>query len=240
MSNDCEVTLPKDMALLDKFINIPLREWQSDVFKSLGLRNPYELGNLTIRHEALLMTRNLKGAIVECGTYQGKSLAPLGLLLREIEDSRQVFGVDSFQGFPDEASKHDFIEGQLPNFSKPEYFANANVDQVKAYFKKFKLENVIQLIVGFYEETLPNFPVDDISLLILDCDLYDSYHIALKHLYPKVSSGGWIIFDEYYSPKYPGAKIAIDEFFANKPEKPRLAASLLNAHSYERWYVVKE
>ncbi len=82
MSNECEIKLPIDMALVDKFINIPLREWPLDVFTSLGVRNPYEPGNLTIRKEALLMTRNLKGAVVECGTFQGKSLVPLGLLLR--------------------------------------------------------------------------------------------------------------------------------------------------------------
>lgn len=76
-------------------------------------------------------------------------------------------------------------------------------------------------------------------MLILDCDLYESYKMCLSRLYPRIVPGGWIIFDEYFSAKYPGARRAVDEFFADRPEKPVLAEHLLAEHPYERWYVIK-
>jgi O-methyltransferase len=33
-------------------------------------------------------------------------------------------------------------------------------------------------------------------------------------------SGGFIIFDDYGMPSCPGARAAVDQFFADKPEKP--------------------
>ena len=35
------------------------------------------------------------------------------------------------------------------------------------------------------------------ALLRLDGDFYDSTHVALSSLYPKVSTGGWVIVDDY-------------------------------------------
>jgi hypothetical protein len=50
------------------------------------------------------------GATGEYGTYQGKSFALLGILSREMSDYSQIIGAGSFQGNPDEASYHDFID----------------------------------------------------------------------------------------------------------------------------------
>jgi hypothetical protein len=71
-----------------------------------------------------------------------------------------------------------------------------------------------------FDATLPKYE-GRIALLHLDCDLYESYKTALTHLYEKVAPGGVVMFDEYDDSRWPGAKIAIDEFFADKAEKPR-------------------
>ena len=95
------------------------------------------------------------------------------------------------------------------------------------------------LVPGFFEETVPAAPFTEISVLILDCDLFESYKVCLTHLYPKIQKGGWIVFDEYFSPHYPGARVAVDEFFRDKKEKPTRADHLLQDDPYERWYAVK-
>ena len=48
---------------------------------------------------------------------------------------------------------------------------------------------------------------------IIDSDLYNSYKVALKFFWPRLIKGGCLYLDEYFSFKYPGAKIACDEFF---------------------------
>ena len=62
---------------------VPMRDWPAEAFEQLGLRNPYEPGNLTIRRQALVATRNLGGAVVECGSFRGQGLATLAWLMRE-------------------------------------------------------------------------------------------------------------------------------------------------------------
>jgi hypothetical protein len=48
------------MELLKKqYINVTMREWSLELYKSFDLLNPYESGNFTIVLEALLMTQNI-------------------------------------------------------------------------------------------------------------------------------------------------------------------------------------
>ena len=49
-------------------------------------------------------------------------------------------------------------------------------------------------------------------------DLYQSYLDVLRQLWPRVRVGGVVAFDEYFDvAAFPGAKAAIDEFFAGLP-----------------------
>ena len=41
---------------------------------------------------------------------------------------------------------------------------------------------------------------------------------GLEFFYPRVTSGGVILFDEYNDPPWPGCNKAVDEFLADKPE----------------------
>ena len=51
---------------------------------------------------------------------------------------------------------------------------------------------------GTFSETLPKFK-EDIDILHLDCDLYQSYLDVLDNIYDNVKETGSVIFDEYYS-----------------------------------------
>ena len=71
----------------------------------------------------------------------------------------------------------------------------------------------------------------------MDCDLYQSYKITLPYVFKNLTKGGYIHLDEYFSFKYPGAKIAIDEFckkFNIKPKK-----QLVSYGEFERWFLTK-
>ena len=49
-------------------------------------------------------------------------------------------------------------------------------------------------------------------IVFIDVDLYEPYKIALPLIWQKLSKGGYIHLDEYFSLKFPGPKIACDEF----------------------------
>ena len=43
----------------------------------------------------------LPGDVVECGVFRGASLRRIAKTLKDIAPERKVFGLDSFEGFPD-------------------------------------------------------------------------------------------------------------------------------------------
>ena len=224
-------------AVLDSLGGAPMRDWPGDAFDRLGMMNPFTTGNLLQWRRALDETRGMRGCVIECGTYRGESIAPLGWLMREDGDGRHLYGFDSFLGFPEIKREDESDAGYLGR--SPAYFARTSQADVQHFVDALGLSDRITLVGGFFDETLPKTDVGDVSVLILDCDLYDSYHSCLRELYPKVQRGGWILFDEYFNKKYPGARRAVDEFFADKPEKPMRDERLFATDPFERWYVVK-
>ena len=63
---------------------------------------------------------------------------------------------------------------------------------------------------GFFSDTLPKAPIQKLSILRVDADLYQSTMDVLRSLYSKLSSGGYAVFDDYQN--LPDCRRAIDEF----------------------------
>jgi hypothetical protein len=102
-----------------------------------------------------------------------------------------------------------------------------------------KLSNY-EIIEGSFEETMvPDAKEPEtIAAAILDCDLYGSYLVALDFIWPRLSRGGIIYLDEYYSLKFPGARIAVDEFFESRTAE--LTKTVDDFNGFERWFVQKD
>jgi O-methyltransferase len=60
----------------------------------------------------------------------------------------------------------------------------------------------------WFNDTLPDAPIDRLAVLRLDGDMYESTIEALNALYHKVSYGGFVIVDDYFLP--PCAKAVTD------------------------------
>jgi hypothetical protein len=67
--------------------------------------------------------------------------------------------------------------------------------------------------VGEVETTIPDQAPQEIAVLRLDTDWYESTHHELVHLYPRLSEGGVLIVDDYGH--WQGARRAVDEYFAS-------------------------
>jgi hypothetical protein len=70
----------------------------------------------------------------------------------------------------------------------------------------------IHYVKGKVEETIPSTLPDNIALLRLDTDWYESTKHELIHLFPKLVRGGVLVIDDYGFWK--GARKAVDEYFA--------------------------
>ena len=68
------------------------------------------------------------------------------------------------------------------------------------------LDDRVRFLEGWFKDTLPTAPIERLSLMRLDGDMYESTMQAIEALYPKLSPGGFCIVDDYgsYDPCRPG------------------------------------
>jgi len=152
---------------------------------------------------------SLEGDVVECGVGRGLTIFTLGHFMSRA-GSRRLYGFDSFEGFPEptaaDASMRRPVKGDL--------WSDTRLSHVRDHFRRGDLteffDERVTLVPGFFSRTLPGAgePLR-IALLNLDVDLYESYRACLQFLGPRVT--GIIVYDEYRSPKWPGATKAVDE-----------------------------
>lgn len=84
------------------------------------------------------------------------------------------------------------------------------LETVRANFAKYGLlDDQVRFLPGWFRETLPTAPIDRLALMRLDGDMYESVIVPLESLYPKVSSGGYVIVDEY---DLPTCAKAVDDY----------------------------
>jgi hypothetical protein len=71
----------------------------------------------------------------------------------------------------------------------------------------------VSLVRGDITETVPPFiaanPQLVVSLLFVDCDLYEPTATALKHFLPRMPKGAVVAFDELDNPQWPGETRAL-------------------------------
>lgn len=173
--------------------------------------------------EQIKNTLSIPGDIAECGVYKGYNTYHYSNTLFKSDSDKILYAFDSFEGFPKNAID--------------------NVDMNKFNDVVFnEVENILSqsnivICKGFFDKTLPKYSDHIFSCVILDCDLYKSYIECLSFFYPRLSPGGVIILDEYYSKKYPLARVAVDEFAQDIPDKPEMFKKEDNC--WERWRIVK-
>jgi O-methyltransferase len=76
-------------------------------------------------------------------------------------------------------------------------------------------EEKCHFIKGDVLKTIPHEAIDEIAILRLDTDWYESTRHELQHLYPKLTRGGVLIVDDYGH--WQGCRKAVDEYFTGRP-----------------------
>lgn len=183
------------------------RDWPLFAYTMVGHAR---LDNLQHCIEQVL-DRNVPGDLVEAGAWRGGATIFMRALLRirNVTD-RTVWVADSFEGLPPADPANPKETG--PDFSQVRYL-KVSLDEVKASFRRFGLlDDQVRFLKGWFQETLPEAPIDRIAVLRLDGDLYDSTMAILKSLYRKVVPGGYVIVDDYRS--WAPCKQAVDDFLA--------------------------
>ena len=156
--------------------------------------------------------------IVEAGIGYGDTFTYLTCIAEKL--NLKIIGFDSFCGFPEPKTDKDQRKEGGPT-KKGQWNINSKkaIERklINSGISKSFIKNNVELVKGYFEDTLPSFDKNQkIIFLHLDVDLYSSYKTCLENLWNSVVYKGMVVFDEYHETKWAGAKIAIDEFFAEK------------------------
>lgn len=116
-------------------------------------------------------------------------------------------------------------------------FSATSQVEVEQKLNYFGLTNV-SLVPGLFEDTVPKIPKQKIAGILLDSDLYGGYKLVLDALWNNVVPGGLVFLDEYFSLKFPGPRIAVDEFLQNR-EDFSLESRFDSNNGFERWWLRK-
>ena len=65
-------------------------------------------------------------------------------------------------------------------------------------FERYRLfDDQVRFLEGWFADTLPTAPINQLAVARLDGDLYESTWDAITVLYPTLSPGGFLIVDDY-------------------------------------------
>ena len=170
------------------------RDWPQHGETMVGLAR---LDNIQMCVEQVLAD-DVPGDLIETGVWRGgASIFMRGILAAHGIADRTVWLADSFAGLPPpDVTLHPADEGLT--FHESDTLA-VGVDEVKANFERYGLlDDQVRFLPGWFSETLPEAPVEQLAVLRLDGDMYGSTIDALEPLYPKLSVGGYVIVDDYH------------------------------------------
>ena len=169
--------------------------------------------------------RDIPGAFAECGVWRGGSVVAMILTLQECgADDRDIYLFDTFEDMtqPTEVDTSAYSpdapelwkqssHGVIGDLWGPGSFSEESV-RATLLDTGYPPER-LHLVRGAVEETLPALAPDQLALLRLDTDWYESTRHELVHLYPRLSDGGVLIIDDYGH--WDGCRRAVDEYFAS-------------------------
>lgn len=178
-----------------------------------------------------VLDNNIKGDFVECGVWKGGSSLLMALILKERNcTDRKIYMYDTYEGMSEPTEEDIAVDGslaanQLREQSKEKsdsVWCYSSIDEVKHNIASSGIDlSLIEFVIGKVEETIPDtIPADNIALLRLDTDWYESTKHELEYLFPKLVNRGVMIIDDYGH--WQGSKKAVDEYFDKMNVRPFL------------------
>ena len=185
----------RELAEDESTVRIEGRDWPRHGLTMGGL---LKLDDLQ-RCVETIVADGVPGDLIELGTWRGGS----SILMRATLDclgvsDRTVWLADSFQGFPHHVPGNERAYSQtLEPFLAAFDYLVAPIDDVKASLGRFGIDAGVRFVPGFFADTVPGLAGERWALLRLDADTYDPTTLALEHLYPGLSVGGYAVIDDY-------------------------------------------
>jgi hypothetical protein len=165
------------------------------------------------------------GDIVECGVWKGGSMAAAARTLKSfLANQRTLWMYDTYDGMSEPTENDVDLHGHPANRmladadiekseSRESIWCRCGLESVKQTLLETGYpESKLRFVKGKVEDTLPLESPEQIAILRLDTDWYESTRCELEILFPKLVPGGVLIIDDYGH--WQGCRKAVDEYFA--------------------------
>jgi O-methyltransferase len=177
----------------DRETRINGKDWPLYAETMIGYKRLSNVQDLVTK----ILLDNVEGDFAETGVWRGGTVIFMRAMLMayDIKD-RIVWAADSFDGLPKPNPEKYAADRDDKLYTYDQL--KVGLDEVKENFRKYDLpDDQVRFLKGWFKDTLPTAPIQQLSLLRLDGDMYESTMDALVNLYPKLSIGGFIIVDDY-------------------------------------------
>jgi hypothetical protein len=168
--------------------------------------------------------RRLRGSTAECGVYEGVGSA---LICKALEgsypDCELHLGFDSFEGLSAPMARDACSAAKTSSYAARSVMRRpwkggdlaCTLEAARQRVAEFAFCRFIQ---GWIPDCFSGTGDRAFRFLHIDVDLFQPTLDSLVYFYPRLVAGGVVLLDDYGLLTCQGARGAVDEFFADKPE----------------------
>lgn len=164
-----------------------------------------------VLYSLALQCLQLDGDIWECGVYRGGTARMLAQLVADTPTHlpTRLHLFDTFSGMPATDPDRDL--------HKAGDFADTTLDAVR---ERVGHPGLVRYHAGLIPETFTPVDSSRIALAHIDVDIHAAVADCCRYIFPRLATGGVMLFDDYGFPTCPGARQAVDAYFADTPFVP--------------------
>lgn len=162
--------------------------------------------------EKLKTTESCPGDVIECGSSRCGASVIIANALRSRGLKKKIYACDTFESFDPKELERERRQGlvNVPDGA----FTSTSYEYVKKKIDRLGVSDMVFPVKGLFKDTLPSLR-EKVCFALIDCDLRDSLVYSAEMIWPNLSSGGSLVFDDYLSEDWKGARIGTD-FIVNK------------------------
>jgi hypothetical protein len=180
--------------------------------------------------DQLARVLDVEGDIVECGSSRCGASVIMAHYLQAQQVDKKILACDSYEGFDRIELENERKDGLTTACGNA--FTSTSYEYVQKKIAALGLQHCVLPIKGYFQDSLPKIN-GPFCMALIDCDLRDSLVYSAETLWPNLSTGGRMLFDDYLDSQFKGAKQGVD-IFLEKYSHEIAEHGLLNRLYYVR------
>lgn len=178
--------------------------------KRLGAKTLVSVDRLYVLKTLAEQCLSLGGEFWEAGVYQGGTALLLKMTLKRHAGAPPALRLfDTFKGMPE--TRRDL------DMHKKGDFGDSSLEFVRSVVGE---EDFLDYRPGVVPETFKGLEKARLSFVHVDLDIHDAVRSTCEFAFPRLLPGGVMVFDDYGYHTCPGARMAVDQYFTDRPEVP--------------------